>query len=160
MKRDFDITAKTLCFPNRIPMFVAAAIIMCVANSYALSGYDENTQVVVSGTVKQVADSHPSGFKCIIIHSKHKNYKILTAPAWYAKKVGLNFRPGAEVQVVGSKFYTNDGKIYLMARSIKSLNSGRYIALRDNRCHPLWDTEHGKGESCLRIFFHPDRHRF
>jgi hypothetical protein len=130
------------------------------ANAHAMSGYDENTQVVVSGTVKQVADRHPSGFKCIVIHSRHKNYKILTAPAWYAKKVGLNFHPGSEIQVVGSKFYTSDGNIYLMARSKKSLDTGRYIALRDNRCHPLWKKYQGKGASCMKIFFHPKHHKF
>lgn len=129
-------------------------------NVIAASGYDENTQVVVSGKVKHVAPKHNSGLSCITIKSHSKQYQILTAPGWYARKVGINFMPGSEIQVVGSKFYGVDGNIYLMARSIKSLSSGRYIALRDKECQPLWQVQENKGRSCMRIFYHPKKNSF
>ncbi len=100
-------------------------------------GYDENTEVTVKGTVKEVMNDI-RGPVIIILKSGNRYYKIVTAPPWYIAREGIEFRNGTSYEVTGSKYIARDGNLYIVASSLKNLTTGLIIPLRDSSCMPLW----------------------
>jgi len=132
-------------------------VIPCLLNS-ALAGtdcigYDENTEIIVSGTVLKPSSCEFRGLRCFTMESRSRVFHVVTAPAWFLERIHLNLRPGTIVRVVGSKFYSSDGSLYLMARSLKNIPAGRNIQFRDSKCRPVWSRRAVKRSSCMKIFF-------
>lgn len=100
-------------------------------------GYDENTEITVQGTIKEVM-KEIRGPVIIILKSGNKDYKIVTAPPWYIVREGIEFKYGTSYEVTGSKYIARDGNLYIIASRLKNLSTGMITPLRDSSCMPLW----------------------
>ncbi len=140
-------------------LLLTSILLATLSNSASASKgtfYDENTEVVVHGVVKHPKSFTFRGLNCLEIESRGRVLYIITAPQWFIDRLNLKLPKGTEIQVVGSKFYGNDGAIYIVARSLKTLPSGRSIPLRDSKCRPVWSKEKHKKSSCMKIFYSPN----
>jgi hypothetical protein len=104
-------------------------------------GYDENTEITITGMVKEVILAE-RGSVILIINYKNKTYHITIAPRWYLYKNNIEFRNGMELEITGSKFLSKEGTFYISARKIKFTESEKTIELRDSHCKPMWRRMH------------------
>lgn len=104
-------------------------------------GYDENTEITIKGTVKDIVSAE-RGPVVLIVHFKNKTYNITTAPKWYLYKNNIEFRNGMELEITGSKFLSKEGTFYINARKIKFIEDEMIIELRDSHCRPMWRRMH------------------
>ncbi len=117
-------------------------------------GYDENTEIIVSGTVLEPGACEFRGLRCFTMESRSRVFHVVTAPDWFLKRIHLNLQQGTIIRVVGSKFYSSDGSLYLMAKSLKNIPTGRNVQFRDTAsCRPVWSRQAIKRSSCMKIFF-------
>ncbi|OPL12766.1 MAG: hypothetical protein AVO38_14495 [delta proteobacterium ML8_D] len=116
-------------------------------------GYDENTEIVVRGTIKHCTARSYMQLQCFTLQSKTRVFRVIVAPQWFVRRIGLKLKDGTNVEVVGSKFFGRDGCLCLSARSLKFLSSGRNIMLRDGSCKPVWQNSCVRESSCIRIFY-------
>jgi hypothetical protein len=100
-------------------------------------GYDENTEIIIKGSVSEVVLTR-EGSVMLIVNYKNKPLRVLTAPRWYLSRNNIEFQVGAEVEITGSKFYGKNGNFYLAARKIKFLKDDRVIELRGPLRRPMW----------------------
>ncbi len=107
------------------------------AESEGGEGYDENTEVTIKGTVREVM-REMRGPVIIILKSGVKDYRVVTAPPWYIAREGIEFRSGISYEVTGSKYIARDGNLYIVASRLKNLSTGKITPLRDSSCMPLW----------------------
>ncbi len=135
--------------------FVFAILLLANANSaHAMSiGYDENTEIVIRGTIKQCAARPYMKLQCFTLQSGSRIFRVIVAPRWFVRRIELKLNDGEEVKVVGSKFFGRDGCLCLLARSIRFLSSGRNVVLRDRSCKPVWQNSCLRESSCIRIFY-------
>ena len=117
------------------------------------TGYDENTEIIISGSVLKPGGCEFRGLKCFTMESRSRVIHVVTAPSWFLDRVHFNLHSGSIVRVVGSKFYGSDGSLYLMAKSLKHIPTGRNIQFRDSSCKPVWSRQTIKKSSCMKIFF-------
>lgn len=100
-------------------------------------GYDENTEVVISGIVNEfIKGMH--GPAIIKLSSGENTYLIVTAPLWYLQMEKISLRTNSNVQVTGSRYYSKDGLLYIIAKKIKDIATGSEIQFRDSFCRPMW----------------------
>ncbi len=135
---------------------IAAIMVLCIAGQLfaAGPGYDENTEIVVTGIVKDTSAGRYGGLECFTLESRSRIFTVITGPQWFLHQRGLLLKSGVEMQVVGSKFYGLDGNLYLVARSLKPVIAGHQVMLRDKQCKPLWRDSGVKGSSCMHINYH------
>jgi len=100
-------------------------------------GYDENTELTIKGMITEVAGGM-RGPVVLRLSYGGKPYSVVTAPPWYLKRNGIMFQEGLEIEVTGSKYFGENGTLYLIARKIREVKTGREIFLRDARCKPMW----------------------
>lgn len=143
-----------LFFTTSLLAFMFSLTCVCAADSDSV-GYDENTEIIVSGTVLKSSGCEFRGLKCFVLESNSRSFNVITAPSWFVERIHMKLSPGMTVRVVGSKFYGTDGALYLVARSVKTLPTGRSIQFRDNNCKPVWSKRVIKRSSCMKIFFVP-----
>ena len=139
-----------------ISFFLSLFVVALTADANELVGYDENTEIITTGTI---VHSNGCGFRqlhCFVMESNSRTIRVITAPHWFIERMHVKLRPGMEVRVVGSKFYGQDGGLYLVARSVKTIPGGRCILFRDRNCKPVWSRRITKRSSCMKIFFSPD----
>lgn len=131
-------------------------IFMCLCcNLFAAPpGYDENTEIVVTGLIKNASAGSYGGLECFTLESRSRVFTVITGPRWFVRQRGLLLKQGVEMQVVGSKFYGLDGRLYLVARFLKPVIAGHRVMLRDKTCKPLWRDSGVKGSSCMHINYH------
>lgn len=131
-------------------------ILLCLhCNALAAPpGYDENTEIVVTGLIKNAAAGSYGGLECFTLESRSRVFTVITGPRWFVRQRGLLLKSGVEMQVVGSKFYGLDGGLYLVARFLKPVIAGHRVMLRDKKCKPLWRDSGVKGSSCMHINYH------
>ena len=106
-------------------------------------GYDENTEIRIKGTVQQVLP-RMRGPVVVILQTPNRDYKIITGPAWYLEQEGFELKAGDSLKVTGSKFIGRDGNLYVVARRIGNLTTGRVLKLRDSMFMPHWRGTHMK----------------
>lgn len=135
--------------------FLFAILLLTNANSaHAMSiGYDENTEIVIRGTIKQCAARPYMKLQCFTLQSGSRIFRVIVAPRWFVGRIALKLNDGEDVKVVGSKFFGRDGCLCLLARSIRFLSSGRNVVLRDRSCKPVWQNSCVRESSCIRIFY-------
>lgn len=100
-------------------------------------GYDENTEVVLSGTVREIIKEERGPVIVRVLH-RDRIYNVITAPPWYLVRQHIFFRQGLEIEVTGSRVLARDGVFYLISRKLKEVRTGREIMLRDDSLRPLW----------------------
>ena len=100
--------------------FLFAIFLLTNANSaHAVSiGYDENTEIVIRGTIKQCAARPYIKLQCFTLQTKTRIFRVIVAPRWFVRRIKLKLNVGEDVEVVGSKFFGKDGCLCLLARSI------------------------------------------
>lgn len=141
--------------PIRITLISAIITLLCGTAVLASEvGYDENTEIVVTGTVKDTSAGTYGGMECFTLKSRSRLFTVITGPKWFIRQRGLLLKSGVEMQVVGSKFYGIDGRLYLVARSLKPVIAGHQVMLRDKDCKPLWRDSGVKSSSCMHINYH------
>src|SRR5512139_535318 len=99
--------------------------------------YDENTEVTVRGSVIEAKRDAPGPF-IVKLRQKNRVYSVVTAPPWYLTREQIVLSEGLELEVTGSKYTGKDGSLFLLARQITDLSTGKVIVLRDMHCRPLW----------------------
>lgn len=142
-----------------VSFFISWLIIfLCVpgclfAQSFSEVGYDENTEITIKGKVINASAEPNMGLECMIVQSRSCIFRVLIAPMWFIKQIGFNPKNGDSIEVTGSKFFSDDGVISLLARCIRFYPKGRRYFFRDKSCRPVWHIK-GVGESsCLHIFY-------
>ena len=135
--------------------FLFAILLLTNAKSaHAMSiGYDENTEIVIRGTIKQCAARPYMKLQCFTLQSGSRIFRVIVAPRWFVRRIALKLNDGEDVKVVGSKFFGRDGCLCLLARSIRFLSSGRNVVLRDRSCKPVWQNSCVRESSCIRIYY-------
>ena len=118
-------------------------------------GYDENTEIVVRGTIKQCSAGSYMTLQCFNLQTRTRVFRVIVAPQWFVRRIGLKLNDGTNVEVVGSKFFGRDGCLCLSARSLRFLSSGKKIILRDRSCKPVWQNSCLRESSCIHIFYQP-----
>ncbi|MGE5237982.1 MAG: hypothetical protein ACM3ON_04195 [Chloroflexota bacterium] len=107
------------------------------AESDVKEGYDENTEIVIKGTV--LASAREMGGPHVMkLRVKSKIYYVVTAPPWFLMQEGGVFAEGAEVEVIGSKYVGRDGNLYVIGRQLSEPGTGNVVELRDSSYRPLW----------------------
>lgn len=106
--------------------------------------YDPNTEVEVKGKIVDIA-VRERGPVILGIERNNKIYYILTAPRWYIEQEKIELKNGDEVLIHGAKFFTKRGEMFLIARSIQNLTTGKLYSFRDKSLKPSWK-ERGKGK--------------
>ena len=122
------------------------------AGSYPKLGYDDNTEIAVTGIVKANSSHSYKGFSNFFLKTKWRIFRVLTAPSWYVQNNPIDIKAGEEVEVVGSKFYGHDGSLCIMAKTIRSLKRSKTIRLRDRFSRPVWSEGFNEKNSCMKIF--------
>ncbi len=140
-----------------IAFFVCICIIflnysLSLAGHYPGPGYDDNTEIAVTGIVKANSSHLYKGFSNFFLKTKRRIFRVLTAPSWYVQNNPIDIEAGEEVEVVGSKFYGHDGSLCIMAKTIRSLKRSQTIRLRDRFSRPIWSEGFNEKNSCMKIF--------
>jgi hypothetical protein len=107
-------------------------------------GYDANTELKLSGVVINISDN-VRGPVIVRLKVKARIYDIHAGPRWFWDSVGSDIRVNTRVQVTGSKLIGRDGSLRIIGRNIKNLDTGRFIALRDESLTPVWRGENRRG---------------
>jgi len=118
-------------------LFLVCFFSSAYAESEVTEGYDENTEVTVKGTMKEVLRGM-RGPVIVILQSGSKDYKVITAPPWYLAQEGIALTEGTAYEVTGSKYIARDGNLYIVASRLKNLSTGKISSFRDSSCMPLW----------------------
>lgn len=126
----------------KIKTILIAVFLLSIASfSYAeteiTEGYDENTEITIKGTLTEVFQGM-KGPVILKIKTATKTYNVVTAPRWYLFKNAIAFSEGSKLEITGSKYFGEDGKLYIIVRQIKNSDTGEVIILRDSYCRPLW----------------------
>ena len=136
MKKRSIFRMRSLIFSG----FVALLFLMFAGPALPFEGeegYDENTEVVLSGTVREIVKEERGPVIVRVLHND-RIYNVITAPPWYLARQNIFFRQGSEIEVTGSKVLDRDGVFYLVSRKLKEVRTGREIMLRDDFLRPLW----------------------
>jgi hypothetical protein len=125
----------------KLSIFVSIYMLCILSVAYAETevseGYDENTEVTVKGTLKELQRGM-RGPIIMILNSGSKTYKVITAPPWFLEQEGVEFTTGIDYEVTGSKYIARDGNIYISASRLKNIATGKISILRDSSCMPRW----------------------
>jgi hypothetical protein len=99
--------------------------------------YDENTEMTIKGSVIEIVHERR---KPVVVKLKAGDniYNIVTAPAWYLSKESITFGSGDVLVVTGSRYFSRDGILYLIAKQVKNSETGMLFILRDSLCRPMW----------------------
>lgn len=100
-------------------------------------GYDENTEITIKGTITEVTRGMRGPVVLKLSHGG-RLYGVVTSPPWYLKKNNITFQQGMELEVIGSKYFGENGTLYVIGRRIREVKTGREILLRDTLCRPMW----------------------
>ncbi len=106
-------------------------------------GYDENTEITIKGTVAAISRG-ATGPLILRLAATGRTYEVITAPPWYLEQENISFTPGLELEVTGSKYFGNDGIVYVVGGSIKFVAAGKEVRLRDTDFRPLWGRGRGR----------------
>lgn len=121
---------------------LALAVSSARAEADVKEGYDENTEITVRGRVIE-AERPVRGPVIVTLKGRGRAFMVVTAPAWYLAQLGVSFSPGDRYEVSGSKYFGRDGRLYIVGRILRHLDSGRVTVLRDaSSCSPLWMGPH------------------
>jgi hypothetical protein len=130
-------------------IFGLAAVLVCFSlagaadENDAVPGYDENTEITVKGVITDTGATR-RGPVVLQVKTDAKSFEVITAPRWYLAQQGISFASGEKIEVTGSKYIAQDGRLSLIAHTIKISGRTTDISLRDGSCRPLW-MGHGRG---------------
>lgn len=103
--------------------------------------YDPNTEIAIKGKIVEIMQKE-RGQIIIGVLKQNMIYNVFTAPRWYIEEEKIDFKLGDEVVVHGAKFFSKEGTIFIIARSIHNISTGKIYQFRDEFMKPCW---RGKG---------------
>lgn len=123
-------------------LFLTAALLTAMpsfssAETPAGEGYDENTEIVLKGKIKEIL-SRSRGPIILIVVAEGRTYQVITGPHWYLSEQDISFKPDANVEITGSRYLSKDGALYIIAKQIKYIDSDKTAQFRDASLKPLW----------------------
>lgn len=122
-------------------LMVSLCILFLFSVAYAengvTEGYDENTEVTIRGTMKEV-QTGMRGPLIVILQAGNKDYRVITGPQWYIAQQEIELTAGTSFEVTGSKYINRDGNLFIVASRLKNLSTGKIVPLRDPFGMPLW----------------------
>lgn len=129
---------------SRTSTFLSVTILFLLFSFHASAatgepgeGYDENTEITIKGIIAETVKGMRGPVVLRLSHGG-RPYSVVTSPPWYLEKNNITFQEGTEIEVTGSKYFGEDGTLYVIARRIKEVKSGKEIVLRDTLCRPMW----------------------
>jgi hypothetical protein len=128
---------RSRCLSYGIIMLLLFFFVVSVKAEEPGEGYDENTEITIRGPVMEVV-REMRGPVILRIQYRDMIYHVITAPMWYLRQQNLMFSGGIELEVTGSRFMSGDGKLYLIARKIREVQTGRELLFRDLSLRPCW----------------------
>ena len=126
-----------------LPLLLLLLSSFAYADNGDTEGYDENTEIRIKGTIQQQLP-RMRGPVVVILQTPNRDYKVITGPAWYLAEEGFELNVGDSLKVTGSKFIGRDGNLYVVARRIGNLTTGKQLRLRDSAFMPHWRGGHMK----------------
>lgn len=120
-----------------IGVFILSTVTVSHAETEITEGYDENTEITVKGTVVEVIQ-RMKGPVIIRLNTEARVYRVVTAPRWYLLRNSIVFGSETPLEVTGSKYFSKDGNLYIIARQLRDPVTKRITLLRDSFCRPLW----------------------
>ncbi len=100
--------------------------------------YDLTTEQKLKGTIEEVqVDPRPGEGTHLLVKNGTDTTLVHVAPELFLKELEIQFKPGEEVQVVGSKIKNEQtgGPEILMKEITRNNNT---FTLRDNKGAPVW----------------------
>ena len=119
-----------------ITIFLLASLVW--AQEELADRYDENTELTLSGQILEISDKGrgPVIFK-VRADKDSKVYNVVAAPAWFLARDNINFKVGDRIEVIGSKFLSKGGEIFIVSRQCRHPH-GSPCGLRDGEMRPKW----------------------
>uniref|UniRef100_A0A7C4ELX5 Magnetosome protein MamS/MamX domain-containing protein n=1 Tax=Thermodesulfovibrio aggregans TaxID=86166 RepID=A0A7C4ELX5_9BACT len=110
-----------------------------------VESYDPNTEIAIKGKIAEIIQ-RDKGPVVIGVIKHDKIYHVITAPRWYVEQEKIEFNLGDEVVVHGAKFFSKKGELFIIARSIHNILTGKIYSFRDEHMKPCWrgGNQHGK----------------
>lgn len=133
MKKRSGITGPAIC----VILLLFLALPEAALTAGQGEGYDENTEVTVTGTIGAVF-KEARGPVIVRVVSYGRTYNVFTGPPWFLSRQSISLRPGKKVEVTGSKVLYRDGTLAIISRSLKEVKTGKVIFFRDDFFRPLW----------------------
>lgn len=103
-----------------------------------LEKYDPNTEIFLRGKVKRVWILPKYKFLIVDVKRRKKIYKVIIGPLWFVKKRRIYIKPGNEVIIKGSKFFTKKGELFILTRYLYIVDKNHIYYLRDKNFKPCW----------------------
>lgn len=121
-------------------VFIMIFLITLTTSSWSQEfeeSYDPNTEIAIKGKIAEVIQRN-QGPVVIGIVKNDRIYHVITAPGWYIEQEKINLNMGDEVVVHGSKFFSKKGELFLIARAIHNISTGKIYLFRDENMKPCW----------------------
>lgn len=108
--------------------------------------YDPNTETSIRGKIVEILQ-RPNGPVVLGVLRGDKLYHVITAPQWYFEQQRIEFKLGDDIVVHGSKYFSNRGELFLIARLIHNISNGRIYTFREESdMKPQWRGKGKKGK--------------
>jgi hypothetical protein len=114
-------------------LIVLTAFIAASAQTQAPT-YEKSTETKIKGTISQVTVA-PDGTVHLAVRGRKKTFDVQLAPQQFLKFLGIVYKEGEKVEVVGSRV-TVEGATLLLARTVKRAEDE--IRYRDKHGNPAW----------------------
>ena len=123
---------------NNLLTIIAVVFLATSAFSQALPKYDPATETKIKGVVEELKLVPPSGGKPIVyaaVKSGADTNEVFLCPKKFLDDMGIEFKPGEEIDVTGSKV-KQDGADLILAREVGK--AGETLTLRFKDGKPAW----------------------
>lgn len=127
---------------HMIIMSFISILLLLVIGSISMAqeeeeNYDPNTEVSIKGKIAEII-IRKKGPVIIGVAVQQKIYHILISPRWYMENEKIELKTGDELVVNGAKLFSKTGEIFIIAREIQNITTGKIYTLRDESLRPLW----------------------
>jgi len=133
---------------KRLNLIIMTVMALVLFGSFAAAqeneGYDENTELKLSGAVIDISDNI-RGPVVIMMQARNHIYAIYTSPQWFWESLEPDIRVNTRIQVIGSKTIGRDGRLRVVCRQLKNLDTGKIYTFRDKTLTPMWRGDGRRG---------------
>jgi hypothetical protein len=107
--------------------------------------YDPNTEIFIKGKIKRVWVLPKQELVILDVERERKIYNVVVGPLWFVNEENIRIEPGEEVFIKGSKFFSEEGEIFILTKSLYFVNKNQVYHFRDKDFKPLWKKKKLKG---------------
>ncbi|MCS7279031.1 MAG: hypothetical protein NZ530_03105 [Thermodesulfobacteriaceae bacterium] len=99
--------------------------------------YDPNTEITLQGKIVEIWVV-PKRPVIIGVKKQEKIYQVVLAPKWFIIENHIEIDYQDEVVIKGAKFFTPDGNLLILAKTLENLRTKKRYLLRDEFLKPFW----------------------